>query len=69
MPTFPYGFGFEQKDEMDYNRRAGSDFELLTGVFIEAASEAEALKWGREISEAFVRRAHGDPSVSWRALG
>jgi hypothetical protein len=69
MPRFLYGFGYEQKDEMAHNLRTGSDFESSTGVFIDAPSEAEALAWGREISEAFLRHAHGDPSVSWRALG
>ena len=64
MPTFLYGFGYEQKDEMDYNRRTGSDLESSTGVFIDAPSEAEALAWGYEISEAFLRYAHGAPSVS-----
>jgi hypothetical protein len=68
MPTFLYGFGYEQKDEMDHNRATGSDFESSTGVFIDAPSEADALAWGCEISEAFMRYAHGNPSVSWRAL-
>jgi hypothetical protein len=69
MPAYLYGFGYEQKDEMDYNRRTGADFESSTGVFIDAPSEAEALEWGREICEAYVRYEHGDPSISWRHLG
>jgi hypothetical protein len=68
MPTFLYGFGYEHKDEMEYNRRTGSDLESSTGVFIDAPSGADALAWGREISEAFLRHAHGDPAVSWKAL-
>jgi hypothetical protein len=68
MPTFLYGFGYEDKDEMEYNRRTDSDFESSTGVFIDAPSETDALAWGREISEAFLRHAHGDPAASWKAL-
>lgn len=69
MPEFLYGFGYEQKDEMEYNRRTDSDFESSTGVFIDAATEAESREWGREIAEAFVHYAHDDPSISWRAIG
>ena len=69
MPIFLYGFGYEDKIDMECNRRTGSDYESSTGVFIDAGSEEEALEWGREISEAFVRYEHDDPSVSWRALG
>ena len=69
MPTFLYGFGYEQKDEMECNRRTGSDSESSTGVFIDALSEADALVWGREISEAFLRYTHDDPVVSWKTLG
>jgi hypothetical protein len=53
---------------MEYNRRTGSDFESSTGVFIEAPSDADALAWGSEISEAFLRHAYGDSAISWKAL-
>ena len=69
MPTFLYGFGYEDKYEMDANRRNNSDWESSKGVFIDAPSEADALQWGREIAEAFLRYEHDDPSVSWKALG
>jgi hypothetical protein len=68
MPAFLYGFGYEDKDEMEYNRLTNSDFESSTGVLIDAPSEADALAWGIEISEAFLRHIHRDPAVSWKAL-
>jgi|ERR1043166_4469066 hypothetical protein len=70
MPTYLYGFGYEDKLEMECNDRTGSDYESSKGVFIEASSEAEALTWGCEIAELFMRHEHdGDPSISWRARG
>jgi hypothetical protein len=69
MPTFLYGFGYEDKIDMEVNRRLGTDYESSTGVFIDAASEEGVLEWGREISEAFLRYEHDDPSISWRAIG
>ncbi len=45
MPTYLFGFGYEDALEMKCNAETGSDYESSTGVFIEADSEAEALAW------------------------
>lgn len=42
--------------------------EVSEAIFIEAASEAQALDWGREISEAFVAQLFTGQNVSWRAM-
>ena len=69
MPTFLFRFGYEDALEMKCNAGTGSDYESSNGVFIEADSEADALAWGCEIAEQFMKHEHGAPSISWRALG
>jgi hypothetical protein len=44
----------------------GWDDENSAAFFIEAFSEHEALTWGREISQEFVRRLYGDRGLIWR---
>jgi len=43
MPSFLFGFGYEDAIDMKCNAETGSDYESSKGVFIEADSEAEAL--------------------------
>jgi hypothetical protein len=69
MPRFLYVFGYETPAQLRANAANGWDDEDSEALFIEAESEDEALKWGREVSERFMRQLHGDSSVSWTALG
>ena len=70
MPSYLFGFGYEGPLEMKCNDETGSDYESSVGVFIEADSETEALAWGCEIAERYMKHEHGgDPSISWRARG
>ena len=68
MPSYLFIFGYEDSVEMKCNDECGTDYESSKGVLIEAVSPEEALAWGREIAEAFMRHENdGDPSISWRA--
>jgi len=65
MPEFLYRFGYETPEQAKANAAHGWDDECSEAVFIEADSPSQALEWGREISERFVRRLYGDSSISW----
>ena len=70
MESYLFGFGCEGPIDMECNDGEGTDYESSRGVFIEAASESEALAWGREIAEAFMKYEHaGNSTISWKALG
>jgi hypothetical protein len=62
-----YCFGYESPTERETNARAGTDFESSAAIRIEAESEEQALEWGMEISERFVKALFGEENVSWRA--
>jgi hypothetical protein len=64
-----YVFGFEAPAEAKSNAAHGTDFESSACVRIAAESEEEALRWGREVAERFVKELFGDPGISWKALG
>jgi len=42
--------------------------ESSEAIFIEAESADQALAWGREISERFVRELFGDKPVDWKSM-
>jgi hypothetical protein len=70
MPIFLFRFGFETPVPYRNNEAHGWDDEDSHAVFIECADPDAALKWGREIAEAFVQRlwaADGRPGPSWKA--
>jgi hypothetical protein len=54
MTAYLYRFGYESPVEMSNNIANGSDFESSSGLVIDADSSEEALRWGREVSQAFV---------------
>lgn len=64
MPAFVFRFGYEAPWEKESNERYGTDFESSQWVVIDAKDEADALSWGCEIAEQYVRRVCGE---SWRA--
>ena len=63
---FLYIFGFEDPIEHEVNESVGTDFESSRLILISAKTEAEALAWGREISERFVAHLYRDSTVSWK---
>ena len=72
MPVFMFSFGFETPAQHRNNTAHGWDDEDARSVFIEADSADDALAWGREIAENFVRSlwsSHPEASVSWSAGG
>jgi hypothetical protein len=66
MPQYLYIFGFNTPEQIKGFEKHGWDDEDSGAVFIEAVSEQEALTWGREISQEFVRRLYGDRGLIWR---
>ena len=69
MPFYQYGFGFESPRQFHNNAVHGWDDEDSQGVLIEAEDEAEALAWGQEISERFIKLLFSDESMSWKQHG
>lgn len=66
MKQYNFMFGYESPVEYEVNNRLGSDDESSALVIITAGSEAEALAWGAEIAEQFLRDLFHDPAVSWK---
>lgn len=62
-----YCFGYCTPEVEESNKRHGWDTEFSEAVFIDAASEQEALPWGEEISREFIRRLYGNQGMSWNA--
>jgi O-acetyl-ADP-ribose deacetylase (regulator of RNase III) len=63
-------FGYEDPREAVSNARSGTDFESSTGVLIDAPDVEDALRWGREVSQAFVTwlfERENEPAPDWRA--
>lgn len=69
MNAYLFGFGYEDPDDLRSNRETGDDAECSTGVFIHAPDAQAAVAWGSKIAEAFMKYVHGDPAISWIALG
>jgi hypothetical protein len=62
-----YIFGY-QTPEQQARTGIGEDAEEASeATFIEAESAEQALAWGREISEEFVRRLFGTQVVDWKS--
>jgi hypothetical protein len=68
MPEFLYIFGYRTPEQQERFTRFGHDDEDSAAVFIEADSANDALAWGREISEEFIRHLFADPTVSWQHM-
>ena len=68
MKKYLYIFGYESPEQLAANDNNGWDDENSLSVFVEAESESEALAWGREISENFIKELFQDPSRSWKSM-
>jgi hypothetical protein len=64
MTTYLFVFGYESPAESRTNASAGTDFESSNAVWIEAASEEEALRAGRSYAERWVRGLFEEAGVS-----
>lgn len=68
MAKYLYIFAYQTPEQRHAVAAHGPAEESSAAVFIEADSAEEALAWGREISEAFLRHLLHDPVVSWKGL-
>jgi len=66
MPRYLYIFGFASPEQIEGWEKHGWDDEDSEAVFIEAASEQEALTWGREVSREFIRQLYGTRGLVWK---
>lgn len=69
MPSFIYCFGYETPRQARNNERCGWDDENSYGLTIEADSEDNTMRWGREEAERFIKLLHRDETISWKQLG
>ena len=65
MTKYLYVFSYQTPEQQVLSAEPGVPDESCQAVFIEADSKEEALAWGRQISEEFVRGLFGSQSVSW----
>jgi len=65
MPQYLYRFGYETPEQAASNAANGLDDEDSEAVFIDAESSQQALEWGREISEHFIRQLYENSEISW----
>jgi len=68
MAKYLYIFGYQTPEQVVNAARQGIPDEASRALFIEADSPEQALAWGREVSEEFVRRLFPGQQVSWKAL-
>jgi hypothetical protein len=69
MPRFLYIFSYQTPEQMRAAGVSTAPEEACRAVFIEARTEEEALTWGREVSEEYVRRLFKENAPSWKAQG
>src|SRR3954453_6087930 len=67
-PRYLFVFGYGTVETEASNDRHGDDCESSQALWIDAASEEQALAWGREIAEQFVRLT-SPTSPSWKQSG
>ena len=65
MKVYYYVFGFETPEQAKANKLHGWDDEDSRAVFVLANNPEEALNWGREISEHYIKWLDSS-SVSWK---
>jgi hypothetical protein len=63
-----YVFGYQTPRQTEHSSPGASDDEESAAVFIDAPSRSDALAWGREVSDAFIRRLYNDEQISWKAF-
>jgi hypothetical protein len=69
MPTkYLYIFSYKTP-EQSHAVPAETVEESCEACFIEADCPENALAWGREVSEAYVRKLFKDESISWKTAG
>ena len=69
MPRFLYIFSYQTPEQMQATGASDAPEEACRAVFIEAETAEEALAWGREVSEEYVRRLFNENAPSWKAQG
>ncbi|HPF39769.1 MAG TPA: hypothetical protein P5081_11365 [Phycisphaerae bacterium] len=65
MPKYLVAFGYESPSEYVRNRRDNNGFRGCELVYVDAATEEEALNWGARIAERFIQELFLDPQRSW----
>ena len=63
-----YIFGYRTPEQMASASTNENADESSQAVFIEADSGDQALEWGREISDKYVRQLFGAQPMDWKAM-
>jgi hypothetical protein len=64
-----YIFSYQTPKQTGVSAREGYAEEASAALFIEAEVAEQALAWGREVSEEYVRRLFPGQTHSWKTLG
>jgi hypothetical protein len=62
-----YIFGYQTPEQLARAAEDEHTEEASEAVFIEAESAEQALAWGRQISEEYVRSLFGDLVIDWKS--
>ena len=63
-----YIFGYRTPEQMALASTDENAEESSEAVFIHAQSQDQALAWGREISDKYIRQLFGDGLVDWKSM-
>jgi hypothetical protein len=63
-----YIFGYQTPQQVALAATDQHSEESSEALFIEAESPEQALAWGREISDNFVRRLFHDQPIDWKSM-
>jgi hypothetical protein len=63
-----YVFGYRTPEQMALASTNENAEESSQALFIIAESGAQALEWGREISDQYVRQLFGDRPIDWKSM-
>jgi hypothetical protein len=68
MQKYLYVFAYQTPAQAKAAANGGFAEEASEAVFIEAKSAEQALHWGEQISEDFLRRLFPEGDISWKSL-
>lgn len=69
MKEYLYSFGYETPNQSKLNIEYGWDDEDSESIIILSESADQALIWGEEISERFIKLLYMDINISWKQSG
>ncbi len=67
MARYLYVFAYQTPAQVEAAARGGFAEEASEAVFIEADSAEQAMEWGQQISEEFIKSLFPQGEMSWKS--